>query len=137
MFSHITLGSRDLERSEKFYNAVLLPIGLKQREVVPDGGPEARCWIHPDKILPRFLLFQPYDGEVATAGNGTMVAFLAPDPKSVDLAYAAGLKEGGLDAGKPGPRAHYGEGYYGAYLFDPDGNKIHLACRGDLPNQDL
>jgi hypothetical protein len=64
-----------------------------------------------------------------------MVAFLAPTTSSVDLAYEAGLCSGGVDEGAPGERANYGAGYYGAYLRDPDGNKVHIAYRGDLRQQ--
>jgi hypothetical protein len=48
-------------------------------------------------------------------------------------AHAAGLLAMGVDDGAPGPRPHYGDGYFGAYLRDPDGNKVHLVHRGDLP----
>jgi catechol 2,3-dioxygenase-like lactoylglutathione lyase family enzyme len=61
-----------------------------------------------------------------------MVAFTAPSPNAVDAAYAAGLLAGGHDEGEPGLRSHYGDGYYGAYLRDPDGNKVHIVHRGDL-----
>ena len=61
-----------------------------------------------------------------------MIAFLAGSPEAVDHAYAAGMARGGRDEGAPGPRERYGRGYYGAYLRDPDGNKIHIAHRGDL-----
>ena len=132
MFSHITVGSNDLEKSERFYDAVLKPIGLKQRQVIPDGGPEARCWEKVENKLPRFFVYSLYDRSDAQAGNGSMVAFLAPSPQAVDRAYEAGLEAGGICAGKAGPRDHYGEGYYGAYLKDPDGNKIHIAFRGDF-----
>jgi catechol 2,3-dioxygenase-like lactoylglutathione lyase family enzyme len=74
----------------------------------------------------------PFNREAATAGNGTMVAFTAPSPDAVRQAYFAGLQAGGTDEGPPGERAHYGAGYYGAYLRDPDGNKVHIAHRGDL-----
>ena len=132
MFSHITVGSNDLEKSERFYDAVLKPIGLKQRQVIPDGGPEARCWEKVENKLPRFFVYSPYDRSDAQAGNGSMVAFLAPSPQAVDKAYEAGIETGGRCAGKAGPRDHYGKGYYGAYLKDPDGNKIHIAYRGDF-----
>ncbi|MFN3498441.1 MAG: VOC family protein, partial [Pannonibacter indicus] len=59
-------------------------------------------------------------------------AFLAPDAEAVRAAHAAGLAAGGRDEGPPGPRPHYAPGYFGAYLRDPDGNKIHLVFRGDL-----
>jgi catechol 2,3-dioxygenase-like lactoylglutathione lyase family enzyme len=132
MFSHVTVGCTDLERAARFYDAVLLPLGLKRREVVPDGGPPAACWVRPGQTLPRFFVFLPFDRQPASAGNGSMVAFVAPSPEAVDDAYAAGLAAGGADAGKPGPRPNYGDGYYGAYLRDPDGNKLHAAYRGDL-----
>ena len=80
MFSHITVGSNDLETSEIFYDAVLGPIGLKQRQVIPDGGPEARCWEKVENKLPRFFVYSPYDRSDAHAGNGSMVAFMAPSP---------------------------------------------------------
>jgi catechol 2,3-dioxygenase-like lactoylglutathione lyase family enzyme len=132
MFSHVTVGTRDLARATAFYDALLSPIGLIQRPVVPDGGPPAACWINPLERLPRFFVYLPFDGNPATAGNGTMVAFLAGSAEAVDQAYAAAMAKGGTDEGAPGPRERYAKGYYGAYLRDPDGNKIHIAYRGDL-----
>ena len=132
MFSHVTVGASDLERSANFYDALLIPLGLKRRPVTPDGGPSAACWVSPGPILPRFYVYSPYNRRPASAGNGSMVAFLAPSSKAVDAAYAAGIAAGGGDEGQPGPRARYGPGYYGAYLRDPDGNKVHLVFRGDL-----
>ena len=131
MFSHITIGVSDLDRAARFYDAILQPLGLRQRTVVPDGGPPSRCWVNADHALPRFYAYVPFNGQPATAGNGTMVAFLAPSPDAVRKAHAAGLAAGGTDEGAPGPRS-YGEGYFGAYLRDPDGNKIHVVHRGDL-----
>ncbi|TBV06952.1 VOC family protein [Stutzerimonas kirkiae] len=133
MFSHITVGVSDLQRAAAFYDAVLAPLGLRQRPVTPDGGPASLCWIMPGQALPRFYAYRPFDGEAASAGNGSMVAFLAPDEAAVATAHAAGLAAGGSDEGPPGPRPRYGAGYYGAYLRDPDGNKIHLVHRGDIP----
>ncbi|WP_406855232.1 VOC family protein [Alsobacter sp. KACC 23698] len=132
MFSHVTVGCSDLDRAARFYDAVLPPLGLQRRAVMPDGGPASACWVSPDAILPRFYVYQPFDGKPASAGNGAMVAFLAADSAAVDAAYASGLRAGGTDEGKPGPRPHYGDGYYGAYLRDPDGNKVHVVCRGDI-----
>lgn len=132
MFSHITVGSRDLERAGRFYDAVLTAIGLKRRVVTPDGGPLALCWVSAQATLPRFYVYSPYDGEPATVGNGSMVAFLAPSREAVIAAHANGLAQGGADEGAPGPRPHYGDGYFGAYLRDPDGNKVHIVYRGDL-----
>lgn len=133
MFSHVTVGCSDLARATLFYDAVLEPLGLVQRPVAPDGGPASSCWIAPGQALPRFYVYEPFDRKPVSVGNGSMVAFLAPAPAAVDRAYAAGLAAGGSDEGAPGPRPHYGDGYYGAYLRDPDGNKVHVVFRGDLP----
>ncbi|MGD1886834.1 MAG: VOC family protein [Cohaesibacteraceae bacterium] len=132
MFSHVTVGCSDLDRAAAFYDAVLLPIGLVRRPVIPDGGPAAACWIVPEQQLPRFYVYLPFDRQPASAGNGSMVAFTAPSPAAVDTAYKAGLAAGGSSEGEPGPRDRYGEGYYGAYLRDPDGNKVHVTFRGDI-----
>jgi catechol 2,3-dioxygenase-like lactoylglutathione lyase family enzyme len=132
MFSHVTVGCTDLGRAGAFYDAVLHPLGLAQRQVLPDGGPASLCWIAPGQSLPRFYVYLPFDGQPASAGNGSMVAFLAPTPAAVDAAYAAGIAASGADDGAPGPRSQYGKGYYGAYLRDPDGNKVHVVCRDDL-----
>jgi predicted lactoylglutathione lyase len=74
----------------------------------------------------------PRDGLAATPGNGSMLAFHAETPDSVRTAYTGGILLGGTDEGTPGERPWYGEGYYGAYLRDPDGNKLHIVYRGDL-----
>ncbi|MFC4351579.1 VOC family protein [Fodinicurvata halophila] len=132
MFSHVTLGTQDLERAGKFYDGLLGPIGLQRQDSEPDGGPDAACWGHPGTSLSVFYAHIPFDGKPATVGNGCMVAFSAPSPEAVDAAYQAGLNAGGRDEGPPGPRPHYGEGYYGAYLRDPDGNKVHVVFRGDV-----
>ncbi len=132
MFSHVTVGTSNLVNAGLFYDALLIPIGLKRRVVTPDGGPLALCWVNAAQPLPRFYVYEPFDGNAASVGNGGMIAFLAPTIESVNSAYAAGISNGGTDEGAPGPRENYGAGYYGAYLRDPDGNKIHIAFRGDL-----
>lgn len=80
--------------------------------------------------LPRFYAYLPFDGRFCSADNGGMVAFLAPSPEAVKHAYAEGPQQGGSDEGSPGPRLHYGQDYFGAYLRDPDGNKVHIVHRG-------
>lgn len=132
MFSHITVGVSDLDRAECFYNALLAPLGLVQRPVLPDGGPSSRCWHQPGVSLPRFYIYIPFDGEPCSHGNGGMVAFLAPSVEAVECAHAAAMQHGGSDNGAPGPRPQYGHDYFGAYLRDPDGNKIHLVYRHEV-----
>ncbi|UZE22078.1 VOC family protein [Pseudomonas sp. B21-056] len=132
MFSHVTVGTQDLEQAGHFYDAILAPLGLKRRAVVPDGGPASLCWVTGVAPLPRFYVYTPRNGDPSTIGNGSMVAFLASSKDAVEQAYAAGLAKGGTDEGEPGPRPHYGDGYFGAYLRDPDGNKVHIVHRADL-----
>ena len=134
MFSHITVGVSDLDRTERFYDALLTPLGLTRRQVIPDGGPPSRCWHHPAAGFPRFFVYLPFDGQPGSAGNGSMTAFLAPTPEAVEHAHAQGLAHGGTDAGAPGPRHHYAPDYFGAYLRDPDGNKIHIVHRSGVPD---
>ncbi|AWQ05504.1 VOC family protein [Bordetella bronchiseptica] len=129
MFSHVTVGVSDLARAGRFYDALLQPLGLRQRQTQPDGGPPSLCWVRAGTSLPRFFAYMPFNGRPPSPGNGAMVAFLAETPEQVDQAHAAGLAAGGSDEGAPGPRARYGPGYYGAYLRDPDGNKLHVVHR--------
>lgn len=129
MFSHVGVGVADLERAGRFYDALLTPLGLRRRAVTPDGGPASLCWHRPGKSLPRFYAYQPFDGGPSSPGNGSMVAFQASNADAVRAAYADGLRCGGTDEGKPAPRPCYGGGYFGAYLRDPDGNKVHVVYR--------
>lgn len=135
MFSHVTVGANDLDKSGVFYDAILAPLGLIRRIVTPDGGPRSLCWVGTNGGLPRFYIYEPFDGAPASNGNGAMVAFLAPNEGAVIKAYEAGLDAGGVDQGAPGPRPHYGAGYFGAYLHDPEGNKVHIAYRGDFQSE--
>lgn len=61
-----------------------------------------------------------------------MTAFMASSEEAVRKAFNAGIENGGNSMGNPGTRPRYGDGYYGAYLLDPDGNKIHIVYRGDI-----
>lgn len=132
MFSHVTVGTNDLEVASAFYDAVLVPLGMQRRQVTPDGGPPSSCWVSPKATLPRFYVYMPFDRALASVGNGSMVAFLAPTVEAVIASYKAGIEAGGRDEGPPGECIHYAVGYYGAYLRDPDGNKVHVVHRGDL-----
>ena len=118
----VTLGTDDLGRSETFYQAAMAPLGLERRVStdgrVGYGRPQgaAAIWLYP-----------PFNGLPATWGNGTHVAFLAGSREAVEGFYKAGLAAGGSDEGQPGLRLHYGDDYYGAYLRDPDGNKLQAV----------
>ena len=132
MFSHITIGTTDLKSAERFYNLLLSPLGFKQRRVSADGGPSSCCWVVGNDTLPRFYVYEPFNGEIAGVANGSMIAFLASSRDAVHLAYDAGIQAGGTCEGEPGERKHYGTGYYGAYLRDLDGHKVHIVYRGDI-----
>ncbi len=67
-----------------------------------------------------------FNGDPASAGNGTHIALIAADRATVDAFHAAALAHGGSDAGAPGPRYH--AHYYGAYVRDPEGNKLQAVC---------
>ena len=127
MFSHVMVGARDLAAMARFYDAVLLPLGL-ERGPDSSAGPRGICYRTPGTRRPTFDVQEPFDGQPPSAGNGSMVAFLAPSRAAVEAAHAAALAHGGTDEGAPGPRA-YAPDYYGAYMRDPEGNKLHVVHR--------
>jgi len=132
MFSHTILGTRDLPASIAFYDALLTPLGINRVPVLAQNESVLACWKDASSPTPMFYVCVPLNEEPATIGNGSMLAFLARSSDEVDAAWTAGINAKGSDEGAPGPRPHYGDGYYGAYLRDPDGNKIHVTYRGDL-----
>lgn len=132
MFSHVSLGADDLDAAGRFYDALLSPLGLERRAMKPDGGAVGLCWRRPGERTPWFFVFRPFDGRAAGAGNGTMVAFRAASAEIVRRSYEAAMAAGGRSEGPPGERPHYAPGYYGAYMRDPQGNKVHVVYRGDL-----
>jgi len=124
MFSHVMVGTSDVERAKAFFEAVFAPLGLEIRNYTPD----LVSFRAPGTELPFLTIVKPLDGQPASAGNGTMVALLAADRAAVDAAYAAAMAGGGTCEGPPGLRPHYHDDYYGAYFRDPDGNKLHVVC---------
>lgn len=118
MYDHIGLKVKDLDASVSFYTASLAPLGhvLCTHEddyagFGPAGAPA--LWLYPTK---------------KSTGPGVHVALRAADHGAVDNFHRKGLKAGGKDNGKPGPRADYGPTYYAAFLIDPDGNNIEAVC---------
>ena len=126
MLSHTHLGVSDLSRAVTFYRAVMDALGYTLKFHKPEAGWAG--WMQPGVARPLFLIGRPYDGGPPNPGNGAMVALLAPDRQVVDCAHAEALAHGGTDEGAPGLRPHYHPDYYGAYVRDPDGNKIGLCC---------
>ena len=123
MFSHVTIGTNDMEKARRFYDGMTAPLGLAPLLIV-DGG---TGYGGKDGRAPLWIV-TPLDRKSATAGNGITIGLDAPDRAAVDAAYAAGIAGGGTDEGKPGLRPNYHANYYGAYMRDPDGNKICIVC---------
>jgi len=124
VLSHITLGTNNTCRAAQFYDAVLGALGFA-RLPKPPGKPPAYA---KDGQMPTIYLYPPADGRPATWGNGTHVAFIAETSDAVDTFHRLALDHGGSDEGSPGPRRHYGDNYYAAYVRDPDGNKLQAVC---------
>jgi len=118
MFHYITLGTNDLARAKRFYQAVMPTLGF---EIAEEDDIEI-AYRKPGDVA-RFYVNRPYDGQPATVGNGSMPAFEAPDRAAVDAFHKAALANGGTDEGAPGLR-RYGANFYACYVRDPDGNKL-------------
>lgn len=116
IFTHVTIGTNDLDKARAFYDKVLAPLGLKRIMEMDHGsfygvdGPE-------------FAILSPRDGNPATVGNGFTVGFRAADKESIEEFYRIALEQGGTDEGPPGPR-DFAPGLYAAYVRDLDGHKI-------------
>lgn len=131
MLSHVFVGVGDFDRALRFYGALMEPLGLQLKFC--DASRPWAGWMQPGVARPLFLIGAPYDGQPASAGNGQMLALLAPDRGAVARAHAAALAHGGRCEGAPGLRPHYHPHYYGAYLRDPDGNKLCVCCHDAPP----
>ncbi len=126
MLSHVTLGTRDLARAIGFYGPLLSLLGLHQVAAEPDAGVVG--YGKAAEETPHIYVMRPFDGAPATPGNGVTTAFEAPDRATVDEFHRLALELGGRCEGPPGLRPHYHPDYYGAYLRDPDGNKLCCVC---------
>lgn len=121
MFTHILVGSSDIPRSTCFYDAVLGALGIEGKSF------GALRIYSKDHVSFGFTL--PRNGEPACHANGGTVGFAADNSDAVDAFHAAGLAQGGFDEGAPGKRPKAPGNAYGAYLRDPDGNKICAFCQ--------
>ena len=105
MLSYMTIGANDIPASERFYTAVLVPLGYEKTEqqgiaiyTLPDS---------PDRFNGPGAVYvtKPYDGREATIGNGSMIAFRVPTHAQLHALHRAGIAAGGTDEGAPGFRA--------------------------------
>lgn len=121
VFTHVFVGTNDLDKARHFYDATLAPLGLKYFGQIGDHGHMY------GKEQPAFMIARPRDGKPACFANGGTVGFAAPSREAVRQFHAAGVASGGTDEGEPGPRP-IPPSAYAAYLRDPDGNKICAFC---------
>lgn len=123
MFSHVMVGSNDLERSRQFYDGLFgKPARRDDKGRLSYGRRNAV-----------FMVTSPIDGQPATAGNGTTIGFAFDSPEEVDAWHAAGIAAGGTAIeDPPGIRGNPFGSLYLAYLRDPDGNKL---CGLHRPSQ--
>ena len=130
MLDHVSLRVADYDRSKRFYEAALAPMGFILAMETDSGAGFRKGYI------PAFWIKQG-DGTpaqiatLATAGCGgpaVHVAFASDDRQSVDAFYHAALEAGARDNGAPGLRPNYHANYYGAFVLDPDGHNIEAVC---------
>lgn len=126
MIAYVTVGADDIALAKRFYSAFLPALGYRLEE-----GPEGLSYVLPvaagqSPVSPDFYVKPTFNGQPASAGNGSMVAFEARNQSQVRTLHAAALAAGGSDEGQPGFRPSYGAHFYVSYLRDPQGNKIAL-----------
>ncbi len=122
MIGYVTVGTHDLARGAKFYDAIASEMGvgrmMETEQFIAWGAPGGGAGIG---------LTKPFNAEPATVGNGVMVALQARDRAQVDRLHALALSLGGADEGAPGLR---GDTFYAAYFRDLDGNKLNAFFMG-------
>jgi catechol 2,3-dioxygenase-like lactoylglutathione lyase family enzyme len=124
MIDHTGLVISEPNRSRHFYDTALAPLGYQVIKEIPkeylDGKVVLGYGVPPK---PDFWTVEGTPNEPRIH-----VAFRAETRAQVDAFYKAALAAGGRDNGAPGPRPHYHENYYGAFVFDPDGHNIEAVC---------
>jgi catechol 2,3-dioxygenase-like lactoylglutathione lyase family enzyme len=118
---HLSLGTNDLAAARRFYDAVMPVLGMRLMKISGD-----RELIYGANTLLLSVLM-PLDGAPASAGNGCHIAFSAESRGMVQRFHRMALANGGTDAGAPGIRPEYDPHYYGAFVRDPDGNKLEAV----------
>ena len=127
MFSHVVVGTNDLRKAKRFYDAVLGALGYG--EGLSDDNAQRRRYLYRANGA-LFIVTQPINGQPATAANGGTIGFACQSTEQVDRWHAAGVANGGTSAeAPPGVRETASGGLYLAYLRDPDGNKLGAVYR--------
>ncbi len=124
MIDHIGVGVSNMERAKAFYLNALRPLGIGviMEVSAEETGGEAHAGFGADGKAFFWI------GTGGKPKGGTHVAFLARTRAEVDAFHRAAMAAGGRDNGAPGVRPHYHANYYGAFVFDPDGNNIEAVC---------
>ena len=125
MLDHVSLGVTDIDRSRRFYDAALCPLGLVR--IVDFGkGRGSDYGAVPGSLGVEFTITR--EAQVGTPIAGAHICFRAPNRAAVDAFHMAALAHGGQDDGVPGLRPHYHADYYCAFVMDPDGHRIEAVC---------
>ena len=119
---YITVGTNDLQKAKAFYDALFEELGASS---FPPNDRSFFWQIKGDDTT--FAVFVPYDGELATVGNGNMTGISLDTTEDVDAMYDKAMELGANDEGEPGQRVTT---FYGAYVRDPDGNKLTFYKMG-------
>lgn len=120
MLHHVSVGTNDVARARAFYGPLMALLGYRSLR----DHPHSLDYGVTDVV---FSVETPVDGAPASAGNGIHICFVAADRSAVDGFHRLALELGGSDAGPPGVRPQYDDHYYGAFVRDPDGNKIEAV----------
>jgi catechol 2,3-dioxygenase-like lactoylglutathione lyase family enzyme len=121
MFTHVMVGTNDVDKARSFYDAAFAELGISGQHT-----PRGAFYGSPETGM--FGVVIPRNEEPAAYANGGTIGFQARDPAAVDAWYKAGMAEGGTDEGPPGEREYGPQPIYGAYMRDPDGNKLCAFC---------
>lgn len=124
MLDHISLGVKDLERSRRFYDAVLRPLGLVRTVDFQERGSDYGAMA--GQLGVEFTITLELGG--VSPSRGMHICFRAPDREAVRAFHAAALATGGRDDGGPGVRPQYHPDYYAAFVLDPEGRRIEAVC---------
>jgi len=123
MFSHVMVGSNDIERSKRFYDAVLAVLGVGEPARNQNATGQERLFYRHDGGT--FCVSQPINGEPATVGNGSTIGFKCSSPEQVRQFHDTAVAQGGMSIeSPPGLREGKLGALYLAYVRDPDGNKL-------------
>lgn len=121
MIGYVTLGTNDIQRAARFYDALLGEIGAKR---IMEG--EGFIAWGTSMKAPSLGVIKPFDGKAASVGNGVMVALVVDSPDKIAKLHRKALELGAKDEGAPGPRGD--SGFHAGYFRDLDGNKLNFFC---------